>query len=595
MTEPCETCGRPNPASAEFCGGCGARIFHPAEDAAIGTVVLGRYRLVRVIGEGAMGRVYEAEQQMGGATRRVAVKALHATLGKSRELMERFRRECELVIQLEHPNTIRFLDFGDLPDGRAAIVMEYVDGETLADRLERGPLSVEQVDRIVHQVCGSLHEAHQRGIVHRDLKPENVMLTERAGEQDVVKVCDFGIAKIDTEGESRLTQQGAVLGTPKYMSPEQFHGSNLDARSDVYSLGVMVYEMLTGELPFEAGNVFQWAERHLQAEPTPMEAHPAGAMVPEARRRAVMRALAKDPNARPATVLDFARELTGMAETPSAWGGIRSSGAVAAGMAATAQMPASVPGLSSVPGVATSMGHADPPAPFAGASSPSQVGEAPAGLVGCGTIWVAVAMFAVGAVGVGGVAAYFLLRDRVEQATTVVVPPAAADAAVSTPPVEVLVPDAGPAEEPHPPSPEPAPVIEPPPAGWLRIVHFQEGVDEPANALGAADGRFAVIRPGGRITLELAAGELVRSDRGPGPDLFIAVDDARSGPYRLEVGTGHHDLRIVAHDLIGSLPMDMDQYRVRQARYVRISARGRPVYLDGVGYYRRREASPHHH
>ncbi len=627
-----------------FCIECGSRSSATEVDAAIGSVVLGRYRINQVIGEGAMGRVYEAEQQMGTASRRVAIKALHETMGRDRALAERFRRECEVVIQLEHPNTIRFYDFGNLPDGRMAIVMEYVDGETLGERLRRGPLPGAQVDRIVHQVCGSLHEAHQRGIVHRDLKPDNVMLTVRAGEQDVVKVCDFGIAMVEVDDEARLTQQGAILGTPQYMSPEQFKGAGLDPRSDVYSLGVMVYEMLTGALPFEAENVFMWAQCHLQGEPRPLESHPAGVAVPLARRRAVMRALSKRPEDRPASVLDFARELTGALETPSAWGGASGGGRVAA----TAYMPISAPGhVGSAPGVTSvppgpvppgpgstvGYGQAPPGPGLAPSGSGSKVGfgqtqplapSGPGSMVGYGqpqpipawsgqpagpksraTLWVALAMFAIGALGVGGVGAYFALRhDHVSAEDHSGEGDQAHGHLPAIEPVEVDLDDAGatelaliePPAQPDPPPPPPAPVIEPPPAGWMRVVHFQEGVSEPSNAIGPADGRYAVIEPGGRITIELAAGTVVAGDRGPGPDLFVAIDDTRSGPYQLAVGTGHQGLRVIAHDLVGSVPLDIDQYRVRQARYVRISARSdRPVYLDSVGYYHQRAATSHRH
>ena len=564
MTRPCESCGHVNPAAAGFCGECGARTGESRADPAIGAVLLGRYRLIRVIGEGAMGRVYEAEQQMGATTRRVAVKALHAVLARDATLAERFRRECGVVIKLEHPNTIRFLDFGDLPDGRSAIVMEYVDGETLDDRLARGPLALELVYRIVHQVSGALHEAHERGIVHRDLKPDNVMLTERAGESDVVKVCDFGIAKVEVEDQEQLTQQGAVLGTPQYMSPEQFMGSALDARSDVYSLAVMVYEMLTGALPFEAGNVFQWAQRHLRADPIPMEAHPAGAMVPEAPRRAVMRALSKDPAMRPASVIDFARELTGAAEIPSGFG--MRQPAVEKPVEVTKEMSfseESLPGAPGSPRVATALGHAplEPSVPRTREHAPVKRPTPPRAR-GRGVL-VFVVMFAIGVIGVGA-GVYFWMEDGSGGETTALAEPGPAESA--------------PTENPSAPT------------EWLRVVRSQQSVAHPFNAIGAADGRFAVIDPGGTITLELAGSAAVVSDGGPGPDLHVVVDASRSGTYRVAAGASPRALTPVAGARTGTGSFDIDPHRLRTVRHVRISAGDdHAVWLDAVGCYRQSE------
>lgn len=594
-----------NPTGAAFCAECGGRLGVAVTDPAIGQVVLGRYRLVRVLGEGAMGQVYEGEQPMGAASRRVAVKALHAALGRDAALVERFRRECELVIQLEHPNTIRFLDYGQLPDGRAAIVMEYIDGETLSDRLRHGPLAADAIDRIVLQIAASLNEAHARGIIHRDLKPDNVMLTERAGERDVVKVCDFGIAKAsDGEGGSKLTQQGAVIGTPQYMSPEQFGGGAVDPRSDVYSLGVMVYEMMTGALPFQASNVFQWAERHLSAAPTPFDAHPAGRAVGPSRRAVVMRALAKDPGGRPADVLAFARELTGADRPPSGFG-TSTPGSRPGGLAATAYMhatpvpglPGSQPGSIHAPGppaATTAPGHAVLGS-YGGAWTPPPMEDPPSR---GGRRWLAavLASFVLGAVLVGGAAAFVAFRDNGAEATGSAAAPT--DAGLPILPVAIDASavhtprDAGP---PEPPEPH-VPPIEPPPTGWLRIVHFERDAEDASHAIGAPDGRHATIARGGAITLELAPGALVTTDRGPGADLFVVVDDGRSGPYQLAVGTGHDALRVVAPALVGSLAVDIDQYRVRQARYVRIEARTEePVRLDAVGYYAQAARGHHHH
>jgi eukaryotic-like serine/threonine-protein kinase len=293
-----------------------------AQDPLVGRVLMGRYRLTRVLGEGGMGKVYLAEQKLGTAVRKVAVKTLRAELSQDPQLVGRFHRECETVVQLHHPNTVQFYDFGEMEGSILFIVMEYIEGMDLAERLEQGPLPVPLVDKILIQICGSLQEAHQNGIVHRDLKPDNVLLTQRGGQADFVKVLDFGIAKNNqTEQESRtqLTMQGMILGTPPYMSPEQFGSDPLDARSDVYSLGLMTYEMLTGRLPFEAKTPWEWATRHLTESPLDIQSLEPGRVLPPARRDAVMRALSKNRDHRQASVMEFLQEFTGINDTQVAW------------------------------------------------------------------------------------------------------------------------------------------------------------------------------------------------------------------------------------------------------------------------------------
>jgi serine/threonine-protein kinase len=231
-------------------------------------------------------------------------------------VLARFHRECGTVAQLEHPNTIKFFDFGATNDGTLYIAMEFVAGKPLADTIAKeGALAPERVIKIMRQVCGALDEAHMQGIIHRDLKPENLILTARAGETDFVKVLDFGIAarseSADAQREQKLTQQGMVLGTPPYMSPEQFTGKALDVRSDIYSLGVMSYEMLTGKLPFEADTPWQWATQHMTAQPTPFEVSAPAKNIPHGMRDAILKSLQKDREKRQASARDFFAELSG--------------------------------------------------------------------------------------------------------------------------------------------------------------------------------------------------------------------------------------------------------------------------------------------
>ncbi len=280
----------------------------PRFDPFLGQMVGGRYKIAKLLGEGGMGAVYLGEQNIGGTVRKVAIKTLHAHLSKDPKILQRFERECATVAELQHPNTIQLYDFGKTDDGILYMVMEYVQGESLAAVLEKqGSLEPSRTLHILQQICDALGEAHTLGIVHRDLKPENIVLTERA--KDWVKVLDFGIAKrseaAQDKSEQRLTQQGTVLGTPPYMSPEQFTGKPIDARSDLYSIAVIAYEMLSGRLPFTAATPWEWATQHMQAAPQPLSLTPSGAPIPDAMVYAVMRSLAKDPNDRFATTREF--------------------------------------------------------------------------------------------------------------------------------------------------------------------------------------------------------------------------------------------------------------------------------------------------
>jgi serine/threonine-protein kinase len=283
----------------------------------IGKVMSERYRVVNIIGEGGMGRVYLAEQQMGRITRKVAVKTLHPDLAADPLIAKRFNREAETVIRLGHPNTITFHDFGQTEDGTLFIVMEYINGESLAQVLKQGPMAPKRIDNILDQICSSLHEAHEMGIIHRDLKPDNIILTQRVSQSDFIKVLDFGIAKrTELDADSlKMTRAGVVLGTPPYMSPEQFAGQPLDRRSDIYSLGIVTYEMLTGRLPFEARTPWEWATKHLSAQPLPFD-HCSTAPIPERCCLAVHRAISKNVDDRPPTALAFVEEFRGRTRPP---------------------------------------------------------------------------------------------------------------------------------------------------------------------------------------------------------------------------------------------------------------------------------------
>ena len=239
-----------------------------------GTILVGKYRIERILGSGAMGTVFAALHEKLG--RQVAIKVLNPELGSHREAMARFQREAETITRLGHPNIVAVYDFGTCPDGAPFFVMEVVTGETLRKRLERGPLTDDEIIALFAPILSATAAAHIKGIVHRDLKPENVMLVGRGGGT-VVKLLDFGVAKIrgdereEYKGEMNAgklsalaTAVGAMMGTPAYMSPEQIKATGeIDGRADIYSIGVMLYEAVTGERPFSGGSMASLLGAHL--------------------------------------------------------------------------------------------------------------------------------------------------------------------------------------------------------------------------------------------------------------------------------------------------------------------------------------------
>jgi serine/threonine protein kinase len=280
----------------------------------IGKEIAGQFRIVQRIGSGGMGAVYKAEQPE--MNRFVAVKVLHPKYVARPDLIARFRREARAMSHLSHPNTARVFMYGQLEDGACYIVMEYLEGKNIAQvtRTE-GLLSPGRAVNIMVQVCGALEEAHRQGMVHRDLKPENIFLTTQGGIADYPKVLDFGLAKV-TQREMRpgsliLTQEGMVFGTPEFMSPEQARGQQLDARSDIYSLGAILYEMLTGKLPFDASAPMDYLALQIRGTPIPLGQRIQGLRFPPGLEQVVMRALAKDPNDRYPSTADFAMALKG--------------------------------------------------------------------------------------------------------------------------------------------------------------------------------------------------------------------------------------------------------------------------------------------
>ncbi len=240
-----------------------------------GTMISDRYRVADVLGEGGMGVVYRAEHVL--MRKEVAVKVLHADMCSVPEVVERFEREAITAAHIEHPNVAGATDFGRLDDGSCYLVLELLRGVSLRDEIAKGPMPLPRALRLLRGIASGVGAAHAKGIVHRDLKPENVMLIDRDGTTDFVKVLDFGIAKVDTTvaaapqaGGKVLTRVGAVFGTPEYMSPEQAVGDTVDARADLYALGVIFLEMLTGKCPFQGKPLSILRERILAVGPPDM-------------------------------------------------------------------------------------------------------------------------------------------------------------------------------------------------------------------------------------------------------------------------------------------------------------------------------------
>jgi serine/threonine-protein kinase len=279
-------------------------------DPVLGTIVADRYRVLSLIGEGGMGRVYAAEHTEIG--KRVALKILHPVYGRMPEVVERFRREARAASRIGHPNIVDVTDSGTTSDGSVFFVMEYLEGVELAEVIDReGALPVQRAVNITSQLCRALSAAHAVGIIHRDLKPENVFLVSRDGTSDFVKVLDFGIAKsaeLEETRAERLTSPGMAMGTPEYMAPEQAAGKGADARSDIYSVGAILYEMLTGTAPFDGENFMEiLTKKATQDARPPRELRPD---LSEEVESLVVRTLSRDPERRPQTMESLEYELT---------------------------------------------------------------------------------------------------------------------------------------------------------------------------------------------------------------------------------------------------------------------------------------------
>jgi serine/threonine protein kinase len=318
----CRRCGAHGVAGARYCANCGNALggllstMPPTERAArtsappppagrehhfadplLGRLIAERYRVLELIGRGGMGVVYKAEHARIGKV--LALKLLTGELTRDSEQVARFKREALMSSRLSHPNTVQVFDFGEA-DGLAYLAMEYVRGRDLGSVVsDTGPLGAERTAKIVIQVCSSLSEAHEKGIVHRDLKPENIMVVQSQTGEDVAKVLDFGLAKLRESSElSDVTSNGAIVGTPYYMAPEQIRGEAVTPACDVYALGALLYACLTGTVPFDAATPMGVLTRHLTEEPEPPSRRVPELGLSRGFDRLVLMALAKSPSDR---------------------------------------------------------------------------------------------------------------------------------------------------------------------------------------------------------------------------------------------------------------------------------------------------------
>ena len=307
----CPVCSTEYADDVKFCPNDGQtlRSAAPASDL-VGQVVADRYHVIKKLGEGGMGQVYLAEHVKMG--RRSAIKVMNPSMVHDPDAVARFNREAANASRISHPNVCAIYDFGETPDGLIYLAMEFIEGEPLTDLLERdGALPVPRSVGIFAQVADALHAAHDLGIVHRDLKPDNVMLTRRKGGADVVKVVDFGIAKAVGGDESgqKVTKTGLVVGTPEFMSPEQLSGDTVDGRSDLYSLALVFYRMLTGKLPFEAATVQETLVKRLTDEPITLAVSRPDLRFPPGLQPVFDTALSRTPVDRYQTVVKFAADV----------------------------------------------------------------------------------------------------------------------------------------------------------------------------------------------------------------------------------------------------------------------------------------------
>ena len=476
MSKACVVCQTELKDDARFCPECGAEQpkveTTPGEDPLLGAIVAKKFKVEKILGVGGMGKVYKARQL--ALDKAVVVKVLHDQFRDDPQLVQRFQREARAASRLNHPNSIQIIDFGQDESGVVFMAMEFLQGQDLFSMLKRdGPLPAQRVAKVMIQVCSALAEAHEQNVIHRDLKPENIMVEDRRGQRDFVKVLDFGIAKIQDPAETggqALTQAGMVCGTPEYMSPEQARGLALDARSDIYALGVIMYQLSTGVLPFTADTPIGIVTKHILEAPVPPRQKKAD--IPEELERIILKAMEKDVASRFSTVVEVGEALELLLRALP----MEQSGAYVRPPEGSSGQVNTVGGQSTstaVGGQASQTGQAGQTSQTNQVGQPGgntiatpggtaiQAANEPADVVvgdGNGMKIAAAVVVALLVVGVAGVVAF---KDKLFGAPVVV---ALADAGVAAPPpTPTPTPPPAPPPEVPPPTPPPGPAPTPPP------------------------------------------------------------------------------------------------------------------------------------
>ena len=307
----CLECQRQFTGIVAACPHDGTQLVTLARDPMIGTCLMGKYDIIDVIGHGGMGVVYKGRQVL--MERVVAIKMLQSQHIADSMSVKRFHQEGKASSKFNHPNIITVYDFGVTPtSGQPFIVMDYLMGIALSDLIKNeGQLGVERSIKILTQTTEALDHAHRMGVIHRDLKPSNIMLIDYEDETDFVKVVDFGVAKLITAGgeQQKLTQMGEVCGSPVYMSPEQVQGLELDNRSDIYSMGIVIYETLTGRLPILGKTMVETMSKHITEMPPRFSEIRPDLYIPERLEAVIFKAMAKSPDDRHQTMAELSRDL----------------------------------------------------------------------------------------------------------------------------------------------------------------------------------------------------------------------------------------------------------------------------------------------